>query len=122
MKTLGNIIWVIFGGLQIAIEYLIGGLALMITIIGIPFGLQSFKLGILALWPFGSTVGEKEKQHGCLNLLMNVIWFFVGGVWIWITHIFFGIIFYITIIGIPFGKMHFRLARLALSPFGKEIV
>ena len=122
MKTLGNIIWVIFGGLQIAIEYLIGGLALMITIIGIPFGLQSFKLGILALWPFGSTVREKEKQHGCLNLLMNVIWFFVGGVWIWITHIFFGIIFYITIIGIPFGKMHFRLAKLALSPFGKEIV
>ncbi len=122
MKTLGNIIWVIFGGLQIAIEYLIGGLALMITIIGIPFGLQSFKLGILALWPFGSNVREKEQQHGCLNLLMNVIWFFVGGVWIWLTHIFFGVIFYITIIGIPFGKMHFRLARLALSPFGKEIV
>ncbi|MBR2232481.1 MAG: YccF domain-containing protein [Prevotella sp.] len=122
MKTLGNIIWVIFGGLQIAIEYLIGGLALMITIIGIPFGLQSFKLGILALWPFGSHVREKEQQHGCLNLLMNVIWFFVGGVWIWLTHIFFGVIFYITIIGIPFGKMHFRLARLALSPFGKEIV
>lgn len=122
MKTLGNIIWVIFGGLQIAIEYLIGGLALMITIIGIPFGLQSFKLGILALWPFGSNVREKEQQNGCLNLLMNVIWFFVGGVWIWITHIFFGVIFYITIIGIPFGKMHFRLARLALSPFGKEIV
>lgn len=122
MKTLGNIIWVIFGGLQIAIEYLIGGLALMITIIGIPFGLQSFKLGILALWPFGSHLREKEQQHGCLNLLMNVIWFFVGGVWIWITHIFFGVIFYITIIGIPFGKMHFRLARLALSPFGKEIV
>ena len=77
MKTLGNIIWVIFGGLQIAIEYLIGGLALMITIIGIPFGLQSFKLGILALWPFGSNVREKEQQNGCLNLLMNVIWFFV---------------------------------------------
>lgn len=122
MKTLGNIIWVVFGGLAIAIEYLISGLALMITIIGIPFGLQSFKLGILALWPFGSTVREKEQQHGCLNLLMNVIWFFIGGIWIWLTHIFFGVIFYITIIGIPFGKMHFRLAKLALSPFGKEVV
>ena len=122
MKTLGNIIWVVFGGLAIAIEYLISGLALMITIIGIPFGLQSFKLGILALWPFGSTVREKEQQLGCLNLLMNVIWFFIGGIWIWLTHIFFGIIFYITIIGIPFGKMHFRLAKLALSPFGKEVV
>jgi uncharacterized membrane protein YccF (DUF307 family) len=53
---------------------------------------------------------------------MNVLWFFVGGIWIWLTHIFYGLIFCITIIGIPFGKMHFRLAKLALSPFGKEIV
>ncbi len=122
MKTLGNIIWVVFGGLQIAIEYLLSGLAMMITIIGIPFGLQSFKLGILALWPFGSEVRKKEEQTGCLNLFMNVLWFFVGGIWIWLTHILFSIVFYITIIGIPFGKMHFRLAKLALSPFGKEVV
>ncbi|MBR3531392.1 MAG: YccF domain-containing protein [Bacteroidaceae bacterium] len=122
MKTLGNIIWVIFGGLEIALEYLLAGVFLIITIIGIPFGLQSIKLGVLALWPFGSKIKEKQPQHGCLNLFMNVLWFFVGGIWIWISHIFLGIVFYITIIGIPFGKMHFRLARLALSPFGKEIV
>lgn len=122
MKTIGNIIWVVFGGLEIAIEYFISGVALMITIIGIPFGLQSMKLGLLALWPFGSEVIGKESQHGCLNIFMNVLWFFIGGIWIWLTHIAFGIVFYITIIGIPFGKMHFRLAKLALSPFGKEVI
>ena len=122
MKTIGNILWVIFGGLEIAIEYFISGVALMITIIGIPFGLQSMKLGLLALWPFGSEVIGKESQHGCLNIFMNVLWFFIGGIWIWLTHIAFGIVFYITIIGIPFGKMHFRLAKLALSPFGKEVI
>ena len=70
----------------------------------------------------GSKIQRKEPQPGCLNMFMNVIWFFVGGILIWLTHIFYGLIFCITIIGIPFGKMHFRLARLALSPFGKEVV
>ena len=121
MKTLGNIIWVVFGGLHIALEYFIAGLVLMITIIGIPFGLQSLKLGMLAIWPFGTEVKWKESQPGCLSIFMNVLWFFVGGIWIWLTHIFYGLVFCITIIGIPFGKMHFRLAKLALSPFGKEI-
>ncbi len=122
MKTLGNIIWVVFGGLHIALEYFIAGLILMITIIGIPFGLQSLKLGMLAIWPFGTKVKWKPSQPGCLSIFMNVLWLFVGGIWIWLTHIFYGLIFCITIIGIPFGKMHFRLAKLALSPFGKEVV
>ena len=122
MKTLGNIIWIVFGGLHIALEYFIAGLILMITIIGIPFGLQSLKLGMLAIWPFGTKVKWKPSQPGRLSIFMNVLWFFVGGIWIWLTHIFYGLIFCITIIGIPFGKMHFRLAKLALSPFGKEVV
>ncbi len=122
MKTIGNIIWVLFGGIEIAIEYFLSGLLLLITIIGIPFGLQTIKLGVLALWPFGSEVREKQQQAGCLNLFMNVLWFFIGGFWICLTHLGFGLLFYITIIGIPFGNMHFRLARLALSPFGKEVV
>ena len=99
MKTLGNIIWLVFGGVEVALEYLVGGVALMITIIGIPFGLQCIKMGLLALWPFGSKVVKKESYHGCLNAFMNVLWFFVGGVWIWLTHVFFGLLFYITIIG-----------------------
>ena len=122
MKTLGNIIWVIFGGLEIAIEYFAAGILMMLTIIGIPFGLQSIKLGLLALWPFGSKIQETSSQTGCLNLFMNILWFFVGGIWICLTHIALGIVFCITLVGIPFGMMHFRLARLALSPFGKEIV
>ena len=122
MKTLGHIIWVLFGGIFIAIEYLLGSVALMITIIGIPFGLQSLKLAELALWPFGRKVKQRESASGCLSVLMNVIWFFVGGIPIILTHLLFGILFYITIIGIPFGYQHFKLMKLALTPFGKEIV
>ena len=92
MKLLGNIIWLIFGGLHTAIEYFIAGLVLMITIIGIPFGLQSMKLGVLAIWPFGSKVKWKESQPGCLSMFMNVLWFFVGGIWICLTHIFYGLL------------------------------
>ncbi|WP_028907154.1 YccF domain-containing protein [Xylanibacter ruminicola] len=122
MKILGNIIWLIFGGINIALEYFIAGLILMLTIVGIPFGLQSFKLGILALWPFGTKVEWMQSQPGCLSTFMNVLWFFVGGIWIFLTHIFYGFILCITIIGIPFGKMHFRLAKLALSPFGRVVI
>lgn len=122
MKILGNILWLLLGGLETAIEYFLGSLVMMVTIIGIPFGLQSIKLGVFCLWPFGSKVVTKEGQPSCLSTLMNVIWFFVGGVWIWLTHILFGIVFYITIIGIPFGKQHFKMAHLALTPFGREIV
>ncbi|MBP3248655.1 MAG: YccF domain-containing protein [Prevotella sp.] len=122
MKLLGNIIWLIFGGINIALEYFVAGLILMLTIIGIPFGLQSFKLGILALWPFGTKVEWMQSQPGCLSTFMNILWFFVGGIWICLTHIFYGFILCITIIGIPFGKMHFRLAKLALSPFGRAVI
>lgn len=121
MKTLGNIIWVIFGGFIIAIEYFIAGFVMMITIIGIPFGLQSFKLGVLALWPFGSKVEKIENSSGCLSLVMNVIWFFVGGIWIALSHLFWALFFCITIIGIPFAKQHFKLIGLALAPFGRRI-
>ena len=121
MKFLGNLIWVIFGGIEIAIEYILSSLAMMITIIGIPFGLQTLKLGMLALWPFGKKVVRKPTS-GCLNTVMNVIWFFVGGLPIAITHVLLGIVFYITIVGIPFGKQHMKLAHIALTPFGREII
>ncbi len=121
MKTIGNLIWLIFGGLAIAIEYFIGSIALMITIIGIPFGLQTIKLGVLAIWPFGSEVVKTDFAGGCLSTIMNIIWFFVAGFWILMTHILFGILLGITIIGIPWAKQHFKLAGLALTPFGREI-
>ena len=121
MKTLGNIIWVVFGGLGIAIEYIFSSLVMMLTIIGIPFGIQTLKLSMLALWPFGKKVVRKPTS-GCLNTVMNVIWFFVGGLGIAISHWLLGLIFYITIVGIPFGKQHMKLAHIALTPFGREII
>ena len=122
MNTLGNLIWLIFGGIIIAIEYLIASLVLMITIIGIPFGLQTLKLGMLALWPFGQTTVQRKTTTGCLSTLMNLIWIFIGGIWIAVSHLVFGFLLAITIIGIPFARQHFKLAGLALTPFGREIV
>lgn len=122
MKTIGNLIWLIFGGIFIAIEYFISSIILFVTIIGIPFGLQTLKLSGLVLWPFGKETRFKEKGTSCLSTIMNLIWILIGGIWISLSHVIFGIIFGITIIGIPFAKQHFKLAGLALTPFGREIV
>jgi uncharacterized membrane protein YccF (DUF307 family) len=122
MKILGNLIWLIFGGFEIFLEYMIAGLILCVTIVGIPFGLQAFKLGILALWPFGQTIQYKQFAPGCLSTLMNLIWLICGGILISLTHLFFGIILCITIVGIPFGRQHFKMTSLALAPFGKSLV
>ena len=122
MKTLGNIIWFVFGGFVMAAEYFVSSVLMMLTIIGIPFGIQTLKLGMLALWPFGSYVVNKPDNAGCLCMFMNVIWIFLGGFVICLSHVQRGILFYITIIGIPFGNQHFKLAHIALVPFGKEIV
>lgn len=91
MNLLGNIIWLVFGGLAIAVEYFIGGLVLCLTIIGIPFGLQAFKMGLLALFPFGQQTVVTEQGSGCLSTLMNILWFFVGGIWIALSHLFWGV-------------------------------
>ncbi|HTN69393.1 MAG TPA: YccF domain-containing protein [Dysgonamonadaceae bacterium] len=122
MKVIGNIIWVVFGGLVIAIEYLLASIPFFISIIGIPFGIQSLKMASVALWPFGKKVIVTEESTGCLSALMNILWFFIGGIWICLTHFGFGLLFYITIIGIPFGNQHMKLAKLALTPFGRTIV
>ena len=122
MKTLGNIIWIIFGGLFLAMGYVFSGIILCCTIIGIPFGLQIFKVAGLALWPFGREVRYKQQSAGCLSTGMNVLWILIGGIWIALEHVIIGIVFFITIIGIPFGKQHLKLAAIALTPFGREIV
>ncbi|WP_294634838.1 YccF domain-containing protein [uncultured Bacteroides sp.] len=122
MGCLMNFLWLIFGGIFTAVEYLVSSLLMMITIIGIPFGIQTLKLAMLALWPFGKTVRSGERSGGCLYVLMNVLWIFLGGIWICLSHLGFGILLCITIVGIPFGLQHFKLAALALTPFGKDIV
>lgn len=121
MKIIGNIIWLLCGGLQSAIGYFTGSLALALTIIGIPVALQTFKIGLLCLWPFGATVKETEGPEGCVTIPLNILWLLFGGLWAWLSHIFVGILLCITVIGIPFGKQHFKMAGLALAPFGKKV-
>ena len=121
MKFLGNLIWIIFGGLIISLYYAVMGLLFCITIVGIPFGVQLFKMAGLALCPFGHDVTPGPNDTGCLSILMNVIWIVCGGIEIALAHVGLGIFFCITIIGIPFGIQHFKMALLALMPFGKQI-
>ena len=122
MKILGNIIWLIFGGFAIFLEYILAGLALCVTIIGIPFGIQAFKLGMLALWPFGQKIEYMDYAPGCLYTIVNILWLIIGGIWISLTHLLFGLLLFITIIGIPWGKQHFKMVSLALTPFGRRLV
>jgi len=122
MRVLGNIIWLLFGGFMIAMEYFIGGLILCLTIVGIPFGYQTMKLGLFALFPFSQAAVKDHQSTGCLSAVMNVLWFFVGGILIVLTHLFWGIVLTITIVGIPFAMQHFKLMSLALTPFGRDIV
>ena len=121
MKIFLNIIWLIFGGLISAIGYVAASLPFLVSIIGIPFGLQTLKLALVALWPFGTDIHSDGWPSGCLAGIMNVIWWFIGGIPIAINHLVWGLFFCITIIGIPFGLENFKLMMLALFPFGKRI-
>ena len=122
MSILMNILWLLLGGIFTAVEYVVASLGMMITIIGIPFGIQTLKISLLALCPFGKKIETTPQAGGCLNIIMNILWILLGGIWISLSHLVFGIVLCITIIGIPFGKQHFKMAWLALSPFGKHIV
>ena len=122
MNFIGNLIWLIFGGLFAALGYLFGGIILCITIVGIPFGLQCFKLAGLVLWPFGKKVLSDSSQTGCLSVIANIIWIIFGGIEVAITHIVMGALLYISIIGIPWGRQHFKLLEISLMPFGKRVV
>jgi uncharacterized membrane protein YccF (DUF307 family) len=122
MNLLGNIVWLIFGGFLAALGYIIGGLVLCVTIVGIPWGLQCFKIAGLVFMPFGKKVISDSSQAGCLSSLCNVIWIICGGWYTALIHLFMGLLLYITIIGIPWGRQHFKLLEISLMPFGKRIV
>ena len=117
MSTLGNLIWFFLGGFIVAALYFIAGLLLCCTVIGIPFGVQLIKIGGVALCPFGRDV-DVMGDSGCLSVVFNVIWIFLGWWEIALTHLFFALIFAITIVGIPFAKAHWRLMKMSLLPFG----
>jgi len=121
MNILLNIIWLVFGGFIVVLGYLLGAILLCITIIGIPFGLQCFKLAGLALAPFGREVREKEPPGGALAVIMNVIWIILPGVELAVLHLFLALVFAITIVGLPIAAQHLKMTRLALIPFGYEV-
>ena len=122
MNLLGNLIWLIFGGFLAAIGYIVGGFVLCLTIVGIPWGLQCFKLASVVLWPFGKNIVPKQSGEGCLSLLCNIVWLLCGGLCTAIIHLVFAAVFYITIIGIPFGRQHLKLMELSLLPFSRNVV
>ena len=121
MKGIGNILWLILGGLVVALIYFLVGVVLFCTIIGIPFGIQLFKLGEYALWPFGRELVSKPGEPGCLSIVMNLLWILLGWWEVALVHLICGLVFCITIVGIPFGLQHFRMALMSVFPFGKEI-
>lgn len=122
MNFLGNLVWLVFGGLLAAICYFIGGLVLCATIIGIPWGLQCFKLAGFVAMPFGLKVVSDSSASGCLSTLANIVWIICGGLASAIIHVVMGLLLTITIIGIPWGRQHFKLVEISLMPFGKRVV
>lgn len=117
-----NILWLVLSGFWLFLGYLFAGILQCITIIGIPLGVQSFKLAGFALWPFGRSVVKRPGASTSLSLVGNVIWLVLSGIWLAIAHALLGVLLCITIIGIPLGLGNFKLIPLALTPFGKDIV
>jgi uncharacterized membrane protein YccF (DUF307 family) len=122
MSILGNIIWLIFGGFLAGLGYIIGGLVLCITVVGIPFGLQSIKLGVATMVPFGKEVVESPHANSTLRVIFNIIWLILFGWEIAVAHLVSALILAITVIGLPFAKQHIKLIPLALFPFGRDLV
>jgi uncharacterized membrane protein YccF (DUF307 family) len=121
VTTIGNVLWLLLAGIWLAIGYALSGLVLCITIIGIPFGVQAFKLAGFSLWPFGRSV-VRRPPGGCLETGFNVVWLVIFGWGMFLAHLVAGALLCITIIGIPFGVQAFKLSVLALWPFGREVV
>lgn len=117
-----NILWVVLSGFWLFLSYLLAGVIQCVTIIGIPFGIQSFKLAGFALWPFGRSVVRRPGASPSLSVVGNVLWFVLSGLWLAIGHAVLGLLLCITIIGIPLGIGNFKMIPLAVTPFGKDIV
>jgi uncharacterized membrane protein YccF (DUF307 family) len=122
LSLFGNILWLVFGGFWLALGYGLAGLVLCLTIIGIPFGVQAFKLAELTLRPFGRGVVDAPDGGGCLSIVFNVLWLLLFGWELFLGHLASGVILCLTIIGIPFGIQAFKLSVLALWPFGRMVV
>jgi len=122
MSCLGNIIWLVFGGFFASLGYILGGLSMILTIVGIPFGIQSIKIGLANLAPFGKRVEKSPHADSFLALLFDILWLVLFGWSVALVHLVSGVILTITIIGIPFAKQHFKLIPIALFPFRYQLV
>lgn len=129
MTTIGNVLWFILGGVIMGLGWWLAGVIMFITVIGIPWGRACFVIGKLAFWPFGrdvvdrrSVTGRDDVGTGMLGVIGNVIWFLLAGIWLAIAHVVAAFACFITLIGIPFGIQHLKLAVIALAPIGKSVV
>jgi uncharacterized membrane protein YccF (DUF307 family) len=121
VRVLLNVIWLVFGGLLLALGYAVVGVVMCILIITIPFGVASFRIALFCLWPFGRTLIRRDDA-GAGSVIGNVIWFILAGWWLAIGHLVTGVLMCLTIIGIPLGLANFKLIPVSLTPFGREIV
>jgi uncharacterized membrane protein YccF (DUF307 family) len=121
MRTLLNLIWLIFAGFWLALGYFLAGVICCVLIITLPFGIAAFRIGVFALWPFGKTI-VRRREAGALSMIGNVIWFVFAGLWLAIGHLVSGVALCITIIGIPLGLANFKLIPVSLMPLGVDIV
>lgn len=121
MSLLGNILWLVFGGLIAGLGYILGGLLLCITIVGIPFGIQAMKIGVATFAPFGKEIVEMKDANSVLRLILNVVWLVAFGWEIAFAHAVSALVCAVTIIGIPFAVQHLKLIPLALLPFGRDL-
>lgn len=119
MKLIGNILWFVFGGFISGLAWLVSGVIWCITIVGIPYGRQCFKFAKLSFFPFGK---EVVYGGGAFSTIANVIWLIFFGIWMALGNLIIGLLWCITIVGIPFGKQFFKIAKLSLTPFGAQIV
>ena len=125
MRLLGNLVWLLCGGLVTGIGWWVAGLLAAITIIGIPFAIAALRIGTFSFWPFGREIvdrPERDETRKLLVLLGNIVWILLGGIWLALAHLLFALLLAITIIGIPFALQHLKLAQLSLTPYGKMIV
>lgn len=122
MKTLLNLLWFVLAGVWMAIAYVIAGVLMFVTIIGIPFGLQSLKLARYALWPFGRRLVQRPDRMKAMSAIGNVLWFILGGWYLALGHLVTGVLLCITVVGIPLGIASFKMAGAAVRPMGREVV
>ncbi len=121
VRTLLNLIWLVFAGFWLAVGYAVAGVICCVLIVTIPFGIASFRIAGYALWPFGRAVVDR-RDAGVMSALGNVIWVVVAGIWLAIGHVLTAIPLFVSIIGIPMGIANLKMIPVSLMPLGKEIV